>query len=317
MSDALCGPSNALQNLHKHASVDRTLQQDRLTSRQSPSRGFRLQTHNEGILDPEFAAFESNVAETPIPSLQHQTHLAAPSSHFSVHNQSENQQWSADFQRLQISASPLQMRQQPSLAAGPTSTVAQHGWHSEFIKQQQQQQQQPARLVQQHKPYAQGFQSSFAPQYPMSGAAMDSFPSIQEAPVGHLPPTEAFDESAFEAAFEQARADLASQTADKAQGQTQDVAEGEAQLDAVATPQTPESIKIGSDTIPQNNKDNMRAQLNDADDLAKTAGQLLESVSHDQSQKFRESNFLALMRRIRDREVHIEGDEFCEVSTSP
>lgn len=36
MGDALCGPSNALQNFQKHTSVDRTLQQDRLTSRQSP-----------------------------------------------------------------------------------------------------------------------------------------------------------------------------------------------------------------------------------------------------------------------------------------
>ena len=32
MGDSLCGPSNALQNVQKHASVDRTLQQDRLTS---------------------------------------------------------------------------------------------------------------------------------------------------------------------------------------------------------------------------------------------------------------------------------------------
>ena len=37
MADALCGPSNALQNFQKHTTVDRTLQQDRLTSRQSPS----------------------------------------------------------------------------------------------------------------------------------------------------------------------------------------------------------------------------------------------------------------------------------------
>lgn len=30
MADALCGPSNPLQNLQKHTQVDRTLQQDRL-----------------------------------------------------------------------------------------------------------------------------------------------------------------------------------------------------------------------------------------------------------------------------------------------
>lgn len=33
MADALCGPSNALQNFQKHTAVDRTLQQDRLVNR--------------------------------------------------------------------------------------------------------------------------------------------------------------------------------------------------------------------------------------------------------------------------------------------
>lgn len=36
--DSLCGPSNALQNAQKHTSVDRTLQQDRLISRQPPTQ---------------------------------------------------------------------------------------------------------------------------------------------------------------------------------------------------------------------------------------------------------------------------------------
>ena len=33
MADALCGPSNALQDFRKHTTVDRTLQQDRLALR--------------------------------------------------------------------------------------------------------------------------------------------------------------------------------------------------------------------------------------------------------------------------------------------
>ena len=37
MTDALCGPSNALQSFQKQASVDRTLQQDRITARQAPA----------------------------------------------------------------------------------------------------------------------------------------------------------------------------------------------------------------------------------------------------------------------------------------
>ena len=55
---------------------------------------------------------------------------------------------------------------------------------------------------------------------------------------------------------------------------------------------------------------------NDADELARTAGQLLENLKHDQSQKFQESNFLSLMRQLRDREVRVEGDKLVEVSVS-
>ncbi|KAF7595417.1 hypothetical protein BBP40_006037 [Aspergillus hancockii] len=307
MSDALCGPSNALQNFQKHASVDRTLQQDRLASRRSPSQaqGFRSQNSSEGILDPEFSTFESNLAGAPLSDLQHPGHFATPSSHFAVRNPTPNPDWAADFQRMQISGPSPLAHQQPNLATVSVPTFAQHGWQSEFINQQQQ----PS-PAQQHQPLIQRFQPSFAARYTASEAVVNTFPSAQEMVSSQLPPTEVFDESAFEAAFEQAKADLASQTTDN----TQDVANEVNQLGATPTSQAQETIKIGSDTIPPTSKDDVRAQLNDADELARTAGQLLQSVSHDQSQKFRESNFLALMRRIRDREVHVEGDEFRETS---
>jgi len=38
MADALCGSSNPLQNFQKYSQADRTLQQDRLTSRGSPAQ---------------------------------------------------------------------------------------------------------------------------------------------------------------------------------------------------------------------------------------------------------------------------------------
>lgn len=50
------------------------------------------------------------------------------------------------------------------------------------------------------------------------------------------------------------------------------------------------------------------------EELARTAGQLLQSVSHETSQKFQDSVFLQLMRRIRDKEVKVEGEHFVEVS---
>lgn len=53
------------------------------------------------------------------------------------------------------------------------------------------------------------------------------------------------------------------------------------------------------------------------EELARTAGHLLDSVSHDTSQKFQESVFLQLMRRLRDKEVTVEGENFVEVSEDP
>lgn len=128
-------------------------------------------------------------------------------------------------------------------------------------------------------------------------------------------PMEQFDESAFEAAFDQARADMELQGADLAQQDTRQNLD----TDEVETiePVPQEQIRLGSDLIPQSDKEDPQTRGRDADELARTAGQLLDSVRNDQSQKFQQSNFLALMRRIRDREVEVEGDKFREVSTNP
>ena len=79
-----------------------------------------------------------------------------------------------------------------------------------------------------------------------------------------------------------------------------------------------EQERIGSDRVLQQDDDpRAETQLHDeADDLARTAGQLLDSVKHDQSQKFQQSSFLALMRQLRDREVRVEGNRMVDVSTS-
>lgn len=149
---------------------------------------------------------------------------------------------------------------------------------------------------------------------------MQPLPMHQDTSQAHIQPkTETFDEAAFEAAFEQAREEVERQ--ENAAATQQDVTESESlQTDTNLPPEQTEKTKkilIGSDLILHGNKSDAQERRDDADELAKTAGQLLDSVSHEQSQKFKNSNFLALMRRIRDREVHIEGDEFREVSTLP
>jgi hypothetical protein len=49
--------------------------------------------------------------------------------------------------------------------------------------------------------------------------------------------------------------------------------------------------------------------------MAATAGRLLERVADNTSEKFQNSQFLELMRRLRDREVRVEGDKMVEVNS--
>ena len=69
--------------------------------------------------------------------------------------------------------------------------------------------------------------------------------------------------------------------------------------------------RIGSDRIMDESEQGNR---DESDELAKTAGILLENVKGDSSKKFSESNFLSLMRQLRDREVKIENERFVDVN---
>jgi hypothetical protein len=93
-----------------------------------------------------------------------------------------------------------------------------------------------------------------------------------------------------------------------------DHSELEHDLPSLMSVPNPMQIRIGSDAIPyQEHKTRTPDQdSRDADELARTAGQLLTSVQHDTSDKFQNSQFLALMRKIRDGEVKVQGEEFKE-----
>jgi len=56
---------------------------------------------------------------------------------------------------------------------------------------------------------------------------------------------------------------------------------------------------------------------NPDDEMAETAARLLERVADNTSEKFQNSQFLGLMRRLRDREVRVEEDKIVEVDQIP
>ena len=51
----------------------------------------------------------------------------------------------------------------------------------------------------------------------------------------------------------------------------------------------------------------------EANALAQTAAKVLDSVSENTSQKFRQSTFLGLMRKLRDGEATVKGDDIVDV----
>ena len=116
----------------------------------------------------------------------------------------------------------------------------------------------------------------------------------------------------FDAAFQEAIAHA--QEMDQL-GQMTDVSET---IESSTTfEQTTTAMKIGSDAIEYREQSERTADQDsrDADELARTAGQLLRSVNSETSTKFQNSQFLDLMRRIRDREVEVQNNDLQDVST--
>ena len=123
-----------------------------------------------------------------------------------------------------------------------------------------------------------------------------------------------YDEAAFEKAFENARLDSQEGTQlDQDLYRTEEA--GNKLVNHLADNELDHG-RIGSDRIldEAKNSEEKSDKETEADELARTAGQLLENVKGDQSRKFQESNFLSLMRQLRDKEVRVEGDKLVDVS---
>jgi hypothetical protein len=81
------------------------------------------------------------------------------------------------------------------------------------------------------------------------------------------------------------------------------------ELDEAGYTRTPHNESVEQESKQQREQPNM----NDDNEMAATAGLLLERVADNTSEKFQNSQFLELMRRLRDREVRVEGDRMVEV----
>jgi hypothetical protein len=326
MADAMCGPSNALQQFKQQTNVDRTLQQDRLTSRHHPAQGFRSQ-HPHSALDADFEAFQAGF-DAPMLDHHAQQYSQAPRG-FAPLNQAPS--WAADFQNLNIS-SPV-VHQQQHFQPGPSTSNWAQGFQEHIAQaapRAQTSAQSPLAFQQRARYGLTGFQSSFAQQ---------NFAPIAQSKGKEPVMAEQFDEAAFDRAFDLAREDMMADVEETAQTEANDqmAEEVEAIVEQEATSMlkeieattnmhdwmtnhslhNPDVEHVPMDHMVEQEEVLQQAQeqpkpYNDDDQLAATAQELLEKVEHNQSDKFKNSQFLSLMRKLRDREVRVEGDKMVE-----
>ncbi|KAG8626174.1 hypothetical protein KVT40_006575 [Elsinoe batatas] len=199
MADAYCGPSNALQSFQKHTSVDRTLQQDRLTHRRSPLQGFRSQDPNAGLLDPEFEAFQASkpgplaFAEPPPQTLQSFNQRGKQPVFGGVQNVAD---WAADFQRLQVSSPGPQLHQSLSPAQFASPPASQSRFAS------------PAPAQSSSFTGYRTSQFGVGVGYGSLGGVGQGFmpqPQMSQVPQQSKQEVDMFDEAAFEKAFDMAK----------------------------------------------------------------------------------------------------------------
>lgn len=134
-------------------------------------------------------------------------------------------------------------------------------------------------------------------------------------------PVETFDEEEFAKAFEAAAQSEMESKQETHQEENVETGQGimineSAERLMASSEGLLDQERIGADTIhdPLTQDSKTRQEQNNPDALARTAGQLLDSVRHDQSDKFQNSQFLQLMRQFRDKEATVEGDKIVGVN---
>ena len=223
--------------------------------------------------------------------------------------------WASDFQQLSI-VSPVPQR---NYAQQSQPRQLGSGWQSEFAKQQSQPVGSAASNYTGYNSIPFQRLSTIAPMAPIQAPSYSITASQMQLDQPQTQSVEAFDEEAFARAFDQAaQLELALEQAAREQslGIDQDVLVDESAERLMSSDQVLEPARIGADLIHDPREgEGAQQQQDDPDALARTAGQLLDSVKNNQSDKFQKSQFLELMRQLRDREVMVEGDKIVGVQS--
>ena len=253
--------------------------------------------------------------------------------------------WAADFQRLHISQTPSpgpipvqQFRAQAPLIKSQHAVpgTAAGAWGGEFVRQQQSLGK--GKAVESEPTMDSGrlgLGYSYAPVEMGMSMGMGAYGGMQQQPQQQsqsnmLGVQDHTEQANFDDAFEEAMMEMERMQDSQEQQQqhhhqqqqqydTQQTQPDQMMVDEAPSSLEKSSIRIGSDAIDYTETVNRTPDqdVRDADELARTAGHLLNLVQHDTSTKFQNSQFLDLMRRIRDREVEVKENDLQSTSPTP
>ncbi|KAI0540244.1 hypothetical protein GGR58DRAFT_154999 [Xylaria digitata] len=323
MADASCGSSNAFKGLARHIEQDHSHQQDRVgpgSQHQHPAQNFRSAPLNSSLTD-QFGAFQQQNAalpQHPEPGWTGYSHPASLPSHPSHAVTFFPQQpapqpagfapsaggtWVNDFQRMSFAdahAGPLHTQPPQGPIMGQPSMT--DPIRSSFA-------------VRQH-PTPQPFQPSPMAFHPINhpfGTAQAVQASHNTQTPEYISNTSAIDAAAEEAIlqreFEAAMDEWMLQNGPGAETSEQSEINAQDGDNLKASPYVTSTESTEHDTPEEHSAE-------DRDELARAAAQLVESLAENETEKFKNSDFLALMRRIASQELTVQGNDLVETQPS-
>ncbi|KAI1309251.1 hypothetical protein F5Y03DRAFT_348961 [Xylaria venustula] len=313
MADSTCGPSNAFKGLARHIEQDRSHQQDRVApGPQHPAQNFRSAPFNSGLA-AQFGAFQQHNAalpqqpsagwelnSRPVTVEPHPAHPAQAPSFLPQRSTlqppsftpSAGGNWVNDFQRMNF-ADPHRSLLLAQPVHGPimgnihVADPLRPGFPRRMLEQQ---------------PAFQPFQTGFDPAGMLQANNSILGPEfIDNASLATDAQTEAILEREFQDAMDQWMRENGDEAETSAPNEL-NVRDGD-NLSASLDPSSADSTT--NDTPEKDSVENR-------DELARAAQQLVDSLAENNSEKFKNSDFLALMRRIATQQLTVQGNDLVE-----
>ena len=231
--------------------------------------------------------------------------------------------WTDDFQLLNLSERPNSHIFDRAGPQGPKVPNVAEGWHRDFRLQQEDadRRESQSNLEARFDGLYNNKSSIFPAQEALSYGAIDPLtyePTFSHVDDVHEQVPELPEDIIFERAFEAARLELRKQEIENRPQHdyarwSSEFANGQDTEHPTYPGSGQSTLRIGADLVPDAREVQSHDEGVEKDDLARTAEKLLDSIKDDHSQRFRDSSFLQLMRRIRDRQVVVEGNHIVEV----